>query len=423
MKKITIFFLTAVSAGLTDFNGQITCYLGGYMSSQYVGYGCWCGRHNNGIPVDETDQCCFEHDNCYDEADKKFSSGIFLESLPQSYFKTYDYMCHEEHGVICRDDVESYSRKLCECDKAAASCFQRNRNSYNKYFSKQGEFNKDRFCTDGNRQKIQTENFSGCERNSPHEFCCGSKAYDNRFNLCCGGEVFSDILENDLEKEKMEGSSVNFYQIILINILITCMIMLYSGFYRREEDTVLSFFTIDEVDQMIEKKVKEEREKMEELEQEKFIEVEKEGIKIEENEEKPERRKAVLMVTFMRSGSTFLGEMFNNHDDAFYVFEPLHPLSKFGLSKSSLEDRFEILTDNLNCNFREQYDITIPWRSFKGEEMPLEESLDKKGDFVFRSKHRRLCAPPFCGRDFSKSLHQCNEECGLVDLSLASRKG
>ena len=50
----------------------------------------------------------------------------------------------------------------------------------------------------------------------------------------------------------------------------------------------------------------------------------------------------------MRSGSTFLGEMFNNHDDAFYVFEPLHPLSKLGLSKSSLEDRFEILTDNLD---------------------------------------------------------------------------
>ena len=102
------------------------------MSSQYVGYGCWCGRHNNGIPVDETDQCCFEHDNCYDEADKKYSSGIFLESLPQSYFKTYDYICSEKHGVICRDDAESYSRKLCECDKAAASCFQRNRNSYNK---------------------------------------------------------------------------------------------------------------------------------------------------------------------------------------------------------------------------------------------------------------------------------------------------
>ena len=61
------------------------------------------------------------------------------------------------------------------------------------------------------------------------------------------------------------------------------------------------------------------------------------------------------MVTFMRSGSTFLGEMFNNHDDAFYVFEPLHPLSKLGFSKGGLQDRFEILTDNLNCNFKEQY--------------------------------------------------------------------
>ncbi|CBY10678.1 unnamed protein product [Oikopleura dioica] len=31
--------------------------------------------------------------------------------------------------------------------------------------------------------------------------------------------------------------------------------------------------------------------------------------------------------------------------------------------------------------------------------MELEETLDKRGDFVFRSKHRRLCAPPFCAHD------------------------
>ena len=31
----------------------------------------------------------------------------------------------------------------------------------------------------------------------------------------------------------------------------------------------------------------------------------------------------VLLVTAHRSGSTFLGELFNNNNDAFYVFEPL----------------------------------------------------------------------------------------------------
>ena len=31
----------------------------------------------------------------------------------------------------------------------------------------------------------------------------------------------------------------------------------------------------------------------------------------------------VLLVTAHRSGSTFLGELFNRNEDAFYVFEPL----------------------------------------------------------------------------------------------------
>ena len=123
----------------------------------------------------------------------------------------------------------------------------------------------------------------------------------------------------------------------------------------------------------------------------------------------------------MRSGSTFLGELFNNHEDAFYIFEPIHPLSRFGFSRTYLNDRLQILTNNLNCEFEDQYDITIPWRSLKSDEMELEETLDKRGDFVFRSKHRRLCAQPFCAKDFSDKLHSCNDECGLVDLSLAKR--
>ena len=32
----------------------------------------------------------------------------------------------------------------------------------------------------------------------------------------------------------------------------------------------------------------------------------------------------------MRSGSTFVGEIFNNHPNAFYQFEPLHEFYQFG---------------------------------------------------------------------------------------------
>ena len=39
--------------------------------------------------------------------------------------------------------------------------------------------------------------------------------------------------------------------------------------------------------------------------------------------EKQNTRTKVLLITAHRSGSTFLGELFNRNDDAFYLFEPL----------------------------------------------------------------------------------------------------
>ncbi|CBY36721.1 unnamed protein product [Oikopleura dioica] len=193
--KFYIFALfNSAFSGLADFNSQISCYFGGMMSSQYIGYGCYCGRFNAGFPVDATDQCCFEHDHCYDKTDATFSSGLFLESVPKSYFKMYNYICKNEE-VICEDEADSYSRALCECDKTAATCFKKQRHTYNKYFTKKGEFDKERFCYEPveNRQRIETENFKGCERESAHQFCCDKEAYDNRFNLCCDGEILSDI--------------------------------------------------------------------------------------------------------------------------------------------------------------------------------------------------------------------------------------
>ena len=60
------------------------------------------------------------------------------------------------------------------------------------------------------------------------------------------------------------------------------------------------------------------------------IEDEKQNEKIKQDEEvqsavveKQNTRTKVLLITAHRSGSTFLGELFNRNDDAFYLFEPL----------------------------------------------------------------------------------------------------
>ena len=66
----------------------------------------------------------------------------------------------------------------------------------------------------------------------------------------------------------------------------------------------------------------------------------------------------------MRSGSTFLGELFNNHDDAFYIFEPLHAFSSSGFSPKTISQRLDVLEKNLKCNFMDTYNVTIPFAEY-----------------------------------------------------------
>lgn len=84
-------------------------------------------------------------------------------------------------------------------------------------------------------------------------------------------------------------------------------------------------------------------------------------------------KKSIIIVTFMRSGSTFLGELFNVHDDAFYMFEPLHlwPDTKCHADKF-LEEKVKHLMKISKCEFENMYDQSLTW-----DEMQLAHNLTK----------------------------------------------
>ncbi|XP_070202507.1 carbohydrate sulfotransferase 6-like [Littorina saxatilis] len=84
-------------------------------------------------------------------------------------------------------------------------------------------------------------------------------------------------------------------------------------------------------------------------------------------------RVKILIVTYMRSGSTFTGDIYDSHPGVFYVFEPLHALSETDTTRSlhfwdndtlktsnmTYED-FARVKDNVikgyfNCSFRAMY--------------------------------------------------------------------
>ncbi|XP_075178543.1 carbohydrate sulfotransferase 4-like isoform X1 [Anomaloglossus baeobatrachus] len=94
----------------------------------------------------------------------------------------------------------------------------------------------------------------------------------------------------------------------------------------------------------------------------------------------------VLIVSSWRSGSSFLGQIFNHHEDVFYLFEPGHAVwMKF--QKESSELLHYAVRDLLHSLFT--CDIS-----------PLHHYLPKGGKYIseigFFAESRALCTPPAC---------------------------
>ncbi|XP_039702142.1 otoconin-90 [Pteropus medius] len=81
-------------------------------------YGCACRFEMEGLPVDESDSCCFQHRRCYEEAAE-------MDCLQNPAKLSTDVRCASKE-ITCesRDPCE---RLLCACDKAAIECLARSR--------------------------------------------------------------------------------------------------------------------------------------------------------------------------------------------------------------------------------------------------------------------------------------------------------
>ena len=107
-----------------------------------------------------------------------------------------------------------------------------------------------------------------------------------------------------------------------------------------------------------------------------------------------------LITAIGRSGSSFLGDLFNNHKDVMYFFEPMHSayLVYEHEDKSFLEDKdqlnnstAEYFKDLLSCNVRQQH-------------VKLLTHFSKLED---RFRAIQLAKPPFCHQNESR---KCRKE-------------
>ncbi|KAJ8039042.1 Basic phospholipase A2 2 [Holothuria leucospilota] len=68
----------------------------------YNGYGCWCGIGGLGQPLDATDQCCKDHDDCYDNL---VDTGACLWSW-QLYVVEYIGWCRNRGNPWVTNHIE-----------------------------------------------------------------------------------------------------------------------------------------------------------------------------------------------------------------------------------------------------------------------------------------------------------------------------
>ncbi|XP_074083684.1 carbohydrate sulfotransferase 1 [Macrotis lagotis] len=136
------------------------------------------------------------------------------------------------------------------------------------------------------------------------------------------------------------------------------------------------------------------------------------------------RKTHILILATTRSGSSFVGQLFNQHLDFFYLFEPLYHvqytlLPRFTQGKSPADRRVmlgasrDLLRSLYACDlyFLENY-IKPP---------PVNHTTDR----IFRrGASKALCSPPVCEAqgpaDLPLEEGDCVRKCGLLNLTLAA---
>ena len=123
-------------------------------------------------------------------------------------------------------------------------------------------------------------------------------------------------------------------------------------------------------------------------------------------------QKSIVLIAFHRSGSSFTGELLNQHPDVFYSYEPLTYIN--GGGSNFQRERLEAVKNISKCvlpNFSVDKSIVTN----------QDENIDYyiKGNFVFRTKSRRLCSGQFCNFENHDKSDQCEFKCPDVDTKKA----
>ncbi|NWH77741.1 OC90 protein, partial [Piaya cayana] len=98
---------------LLNFVNKMKCVTG-FCPRDFEDYGCSCRFEMEGLPMDEADDCCFQHRKCYEEAVEMGCAWDPSKISTDTSCSTENLTCESE------DPCEQF---LCNCDKDAIECF------------------------------------------------------------------------------------------------------------------------------------------------------------------------------------------------------------------------------------------------------------------------------------------------------------
>jgi len=116
-------------------------------------------------------------------------------------------------------------------------------------------------------------------------------------------------------------------------------------------------------------------------------------------------QKTIVLFTYYRSGSTFTGQLLNQHPDIFYLFEPLI----LGITEADFADKkINLMKQIFKCDLPK-------FSHFKTDKTPdyVKDSCSRR-DFCFPHGTKEFCQPPFCETDFTENRRACSHSPSTV---------
>ncbi|TSQ92634.1 Carbohydrate sulfotransferase 1 [Bagarius yarrelli] len=132
----------------------------------------------------------------------------------------------------------------------------------------------------------------------------------------------------------------------------------------------------------------------------------------------------ILILATTRSGSSFAGQLFNQHTDVFYLFEPLYHVQHAllpHLTHSRYSTDRRVMLGASRDLLRSLYHCDLHFLESYIKPLPANHTTDK---LFRRGASRALCSPPACDAFNLNELNidegECVRKCTLLNLTLAA---